>query len=198
MITSSGKVHLAASGTDLSYFEYELREKGNILVCLETPESKSISNSTNKTPITVWYGVGYSLAILSHMAALIFNIILSRKTTVRIILINYTIMGLIWAADSLLCTVSLTYSDIGLSLHLLGSLGVMTWLLIMTFHLLLSVTDGNPAVYFSVDNLVYYHLFGWFGPTIWVLPFFLLSKFKVNSIYIFDINQIHIICMGKG
>ena len=62
-----------------------------------------------------------------------------------------------------------------------GCLGMLAWLIIISFHLLMSVTDGNPAVYFSVDNLVYYHVCGWLCPLAWICFFFILSKFKVSG-----------------
>ena len=176
-ITTRGRVHLTSSEQVLPYYEYELRANGTLLTCWDTPESATDSTTS---PIIVWYGVGYSLAILTHALAIAFNLYLGRKTTLRIILINYTTMGLIWSVDSFFCAISAPYSRAGLSLHLFGSLGIMAWLLVMSCHLLLSVTDGNPAVYFSVDNLVCYHVCGWLGPTVWVLPFFFLSKFKVT------------------
>ena len=131
----------------------------------------------------VWFGVGYSLALMVHLVAINMNLLYGRKTTLRIFFINFTTMGVIWSFDALLSTVSSVYSIHGQSLHLYGNLGTLAWLLIISFHLLLSVSDGSPAVYFSVDNLVYYHVCGWLLPLGWVLLFFLLSTLKVSVCY---------------
>ena len=187
VITTSGHIQLTESGQTLLYHEYELRSSGSILVCWDTPNSNVTVETADNTDkwMKVWFGVGYSLALLVHLAAITMNLLYGRKTTLRIFFINFTTMGVLWSFDALLCTVSSVYSTSAQSLHLYGSLGTLAWLLIISFHLLLSVSDGSPAVYFSVDNLVYYHVCGWLCPLGWVLLFFLLSTFKVSHVDVF-------------
>ena len=182
-ITSTGHIQLKESGQILKYYEYELRSEGSILVCWETSNSNQTKKEKDESeaPMKVWFGVGYSLAFLVHFIAFTMQLFYGRKTTLRIFFINFTSMGVIWSFDALLCTVSASYSKSAQSIHLFGSLGTLAWLLIISFHLLLSVSDGSPAVYFSVDNLVFYHICGWLCPLGWVLLFFFLSTFEVKN-----------------
>ena len=114
------------------------------------------------------------------MSCLVANLYNGRKTTVRILLINFTAALVITSLDSLLCVVSDRWANWGTALHLLGSLTALTWLLILSFHLLLSVSDSaNPAQYFSVENLLLFHIVGWLAPTGWVGLFFGLNIAKV-------------------
>ena len=183
-ITSTGHIQLKESGQILKYYEYELRSEGSILVCWETSNSNQTKKEKDESeaPMKVWFGVGYSLAFLVHFIAFTMQLFYGRKTTLRIFFINFTSMGVIWSFDALLCTVSASYSKSAQSIHLFGSLGTLAWLLIISFHLLLSVSDGSPAVYFSVDNLVFYHICGWLCPLGWVLLFFFLSTFEVKKL----------------
>eukprot|EP00116_Pleurobrachia_bachei_P001166 sb/3461428/ len=186
-ISEEGKLLLLESNQALSYDQFELRKDGEIMTCYETVNGnlQETGNDTDNSELTTrtCLAAFYAISLFLAMSCLVANLYNGRKTTVRILLINFTAALVITSLDSLLCVVSDRWANWGTALHLLGSLTALTWLLILSFHLLLSVSDSaNPAQYFSVENLLLFHIIGWLAPTGWVTLFFGLNIAKVTEV----------------